>query len=175
MKRTSKIALCGIVTALAVVIMFFSYFPYFTYAVPAAAGLLMIILVIEINPKWAVLSYIASSILILLLAETEAKLMYVLFFGYYPILKERIERIRKPLIEYILKFAVFNAAVVAVYFLATKVFAIPFDEMGSLGKYLELILLIGGNVTFAVYDFAVSRLIITYMLRLHPKLKNLIK
>ncbi|HHW46286.1 MAG TPA: hypothetical protein GXX17_05175 [Clostridiales bacterium] len=175
MKRTSRIALCGIVAALAVVIMFLSYFPYFTYAVPAAAGILMIILVIEIDPKWAVLSFVASSILILLLAETEAKLMYVLFFGYYPILKERIERIRKPLIEYILKFAVFNVAMIAAYFLASKVFGIPFDDMGNFGKYLELVLLIGGNITFVIYDFAISRLVVTYMIRLHPKLKKLIK
>lgn len=175
MRRTSKVALCGIVAALSVLIMFLAYFPYFTYAVPAAAGLLMIILVIEINPKWAVLAFISSSILILLLAETEAKLMYVLFFGYYPILKERIERMNKPVIEYILKFSVFNIAVIAVYLISTKVFGIPFDEMGDFGQYLELVLLILANITFAIYDFATTRLIYTYMIRLHPRLKKLIK
>ena len=48
MKRnTGKIALCGVLSALSVAIMLFSYFPSMTYAVPAIAGLVFILLVVD--------------------------------------------------------------------------------------------------------------------------------
>ena len=84
------------------VFMLLSYFPYFTYAVPAITGLLTMMLVIEINVKWAFVAYIAASVLIFIFAEPESKLMYICLFGYYPIVKSLIERINKPVIEWVL-------------------------------------------------------------------------
>ena len=55
--------------------MLLSYFPYFTYAVPAITGLLTMMLVIEINAKWAFAAYIAASALVFIFAEPESKLM----------------------------------------------------------------------------------------------------
>ena len=86
MKQTAKITFCGIITALSVVFMLLSYFPYLTYAVPAVTGLLMMIIVIEINTRWAFAAYAAASVLVFIFAEPESKLMYICLFGYYPIL-----------------------------------------------------------------------------------------
>lgn len=174
-KNTGKVALCGVMSAFAVSIMLLSYFPALTYAIPAIAGVVFIILVIETDYKWALCAYAASSVLVLLLAEPEAKLMFVAFFGYYPIIKGCIERLRKPIIEIIIKFAVFNVAIVAAYLIIIYVFGIPMEELGELGKYSVWILLGMGNVTFLVYDFAVSRIVELYIRTLHKKLKKLIK
>ena len=52
MKNSKKITFSAIMAALATVIMLVSYFPYLTYAVPAIAGLCIMVVVIEINKKW---------------------------------------------------------------------------------------------------------------------------
>ena len=82
--------------------MLLSYFPYLTYAIPAVAGLFIMAVVIELDVKWAFLSYTSSAVLVFLFAEMESKLMYVFFLGYYPIVKALLERMRKPLIEWII-------------------------------------------------------------------------
>ena len=104
MKKTSKITFSAIMSAFAVVIMLISYFPYLTYAVPAVAGLAIMIVVIEINCKWAILSYISAAVLSFLFAESESKLLFIGFFGFYSIVKCIIEKINKPVIEWVIKF-----------------------------------------------------------------------
>lgn len=161
--------------ALSAAFMLLSYFPYFTYAVPAVSGLFIMIAVIEINRKWALLSYFASALPVLLLAEPESKLIYLCFFGYYPILKALLDGIGKPVLEWLLKIAVFNTAVIAVYACFAGAFGVSADDFGTLGKYGIPILLAFGNIVFVLYDIAVSRAASAYMIMLHPKLKKFLK
>ena len=155
--------------------MLLSYFPYFTYAVPAITGLLTMMLVIEINVKWAFAAYISASVLVFLFAEPESKLMYICLFGYYPILKALIERINKPIIEWILKLAVFNAAALLIYAVFAGIFGVSIDDFSTLGKYGAYIFLGFGNAVFILYDITVSRLSGTYMSVIHPKINRLLK
>ena len=157
------------------VFMLMSYFPYFTYAVPAITGLLTMMLVIEINVKWAFAAYIAASVLVFIFAEPESKLMYICLFGYYPIVKALIERINKPVIEWILKLAVFNVAAIMIYAVFAGMFGVSIDDFSTLGKYGAYIFLGFGNAVFVLYDITVSRLSGTYIYRIHPKVKKLLK
>lgn len=175
MKKTNKITLCAIMSALAVVIMLTSYFPYLTYAIPAIAGLCVMAVLIEIGAKWAFLTYISSSVLVFLFAEMESKFIYVFLFGYYPIIKYLIEKINKPFFEWIIKLAVCNGAVLLIYGVFSKVFAIPMDDFGEYMQYGVAVLLILANVVFVVYDIAVARMSSVYLNLLHPKLKKFLK
>ncbi len=132
------------------------------------------VLVIELNKKLALLSYIASSLLILLFAEPEAMLMYIGFLGYYPIIKALIEKIGRAVPEWIIKLLVFNTAVLLIYFIFAKAIGIPTEDYGILGKYGVYILLFLGNIVFAVYDFAISKMAIFYLNVIRPKIKNLL-
>ncbi|MFQ9846006.1 MAG: hypothetical protein ACLRXC_03500 [[Clostridium] leptum] len=122
MSKSGKIALGGLLTALGVVLMFLTgLIPIGTYALPAIAGVLLIVAVIEIGAKWAWMIYAAVAVLSLLFAaDKEAALLFVLFFGYYPVLKSFLERISNKVLSWISKFAVFNVAVVACFFLAVN-------------------------------------------------------
>ena len=157
------------------VFMLLSYFPYFTYAVPAITGLLTMMLVIEINVKWAFAAYISASLLVFIFAEPESKLMYICLFGYYPIVKALIERINKPVIEWILKLAVFNVAAIMIYAVFAGMFGVSIDDFSTLGKYGAYIFLGFGNAVFVLYDITVSRISGTYIYRIHPKVKKLLK
>ncbi len=175
MKNTVKIAFCALMAALSTAFMWLSYFPYFTYAVPAISGLVMLIVLIEIGDKWAWGTFAVTGILAFLFAEVEARLMFVLFLGYYPILKAYIERIKIRAVQYIIKFAVFNAAVFAVYGLLASVFGIYMADIESSGKLFLVGLLLLANVTFYLYDIVLVRVANLYLYRLHRKIAKMLK
>lgn len=175
MKNIKKITFSAILSALAAVVMLVSYFPYFTYAVPAVAGLCVMVAVIEIGCKWSFLTYLTSAFLAFLFAETESKLIYICFFGFYPIIKCLIEKLRKTVVEWILKFSVFNFCVVSLYFLFAEVLMLSFEDLGKFAEYGAVILLLLGNIVFVIYDIAISRIAVTYLNRLHPKIEKLLK
>ncbi len=130
---------------------------------------------IEIGALWGAATYAVSAPLVMLFGEIEASLLYVFLFGYYPVLKAVIERINKIWIEWTLKLLCFNAAVMAVYYVSSRVFMISFDDLGDFGKYGAVIFLLLCNAVFVLYDIAISRVSVLYMARLHPKIKKLIK
>lgn len=175
MKRTKSITLCGLMAALASLFMLTSYFPYLTYAIPAMAGLFIMVSVIELGVKWAVLTYFASAVIVFLLAEPEAKLLYILFFGYYPILKAVTERQKSRVLEYLIKFLIFNVAIILTYGVFAGIFGIQLDDFGYFGKYTMVILLAVANIVFVLYDKAVSQLAGFYMYRLHSIVKRILK
>lgn len=172
MKHTKKITFCAILSSLCTVIMLLSFFPYFTYAVPAFSSLVMMIILIELGAKWAFFSYLTSSFLIFLFAETESKILFILFFGFYPIMKALIEKINKTLIEWPLKLALFNTMVLLAYFVLTKLFMLPLDDFGDLQKYGTLILLVLANVVFVLYDIVISKMAVTYLQKFHSKVSK---
>ena len=86
MKQTGKITLCAMLAALAAATMLAAYFPYLTYGVPAIASIFVMIALIEAGKGYAALTYAASAVITILLAEPEAKLLFAWFLGFYPIL-----------------------------------------------------------------------------------------
>lgn len=165
MRKSSVTALGGMLAALSVVFMFMTgLIPFLTYAMPAVCGALLILLVIEANVKWALGVYAAVSVLSLLLApDKEAAMMYIAFFGYYPVMKSLFEKRCSKSVGWILKFLLFNVAIVLAYVVIIYVFNIPLDEMEEFGKMAVPILLGLGNIVFFVYDIALTRLISTYL------------
>lgn len=175
MKTTSKITFCAMMSALAVALMMLSYFPYFTYAVPAVAGLTGLVVLIEIGGKWPWFTYIVTAVLCSIFAEPEAKLMYLLLFGYYPILKSFIEKIPNRLVQYLLKFAIFNVSVVAVYFILTKILGMPIDDFGPLGKWGMIAFAVLANITFYYYDIVLVRVANLYLRKIHKNIRKTFK
>lgn len=178
MKRQStKVALCGIISSVSVVLMFMTgLVPFLTYTLPAVSGALLAIIVIEINKKWAAGAYIAISLLsLLIVADKEAAMFFVAFFGYYPIIKEVIENKLPKILEWVVKLLLFNVAAVAAYAVIIYVFGIPFDELEEYGKYSVLILLAMGNVIFVLYDYCMTSLITLYYQRWQKSFHNLFK
>lgn len=51
-----------------------------------------------------------------LAGDKEAVVYYIMFFGYYPIIKGAIEgKIKTRAVQFVLKYAVFNAAVIGAF------------------------------------------------------------
>ena len=155
---SSRVVLGGIVAALCIVIMFLTgVLPALYIAAPLAAGLLMIILVEEVSVGWAWLTYLAVSLLSLIVTfDKEAALMFILFFGYYPMLRIWIERLRSKSLKTACKFAVFNFFLVVDYIMTVYVLGLPtFDDTG---KVMYVILILAFNLVFYFYERILSRM-----------------
>ncbi len=170
MNRTIQVAFCGVIAALSTVVMLIAgIVPTASYALPALAGIFAMVIVIEMHVGWAFAVYaVTAALSALIVPDKEAVLLYVIFFGYYPILKALIERIKLKAVAYLIKFAVFNAAVIGAYFIALWLLSLPSDAFVIFGVSLPWVLLILANAVFLVYDFALSGLVLTYYRRLHP-------
>ena len=177
MSTASKTALGGMAVALSVVLMLPTAFEIFVYALSAIAGILTLFCVIELGRTWAFGVYAASSSIgLLLIPNKEAVVMYVAFFGYYAIVKAIFESKLPRVVEYLLKFLVFNLSVVAAYALLVQVFGMPLDQVLGLeedvvwSKYAVPIFLAMGNVVFILYDFCLTRVATAYIKVLQRKI-----
>lgn len=177
LNKSSKTALGGIIAAVSVVLMFLtSVIPTLTYAIPAAAGLLLLIMVIEIDKKWATVVYLSVSILsLLLIADKEAAVMYVAFFGYYPIIKQPIEKHLNKYLCWIVKMLIFNVSVIASYLLLIYVFNLDTDDFGDFTKTAIILMYLAFNVVFVLYDVALTRLITAYLYRWQKHFRKIFK
>ncbi len=173
--KTKKISYCGISAALVTAIMLVAHIPFLTYAIPCIASVIIMGVVIELGVKYALATYFTSLLPVFLFCEPESKLLYICLMGFYPVLKAVFEKIPSRILEYVLKFAVANAAFFAVYYVSTFVMNIPLDDMGEFGKYSALILLGAANVTFLLYDICIGKLSFSYMILIHPTVKKMLK
>ena len=175
MKNSKVIAYSGVATALSVVMLFLgSIFWVLGYTMPLVASLVMIILLDSISQKSALLTFVSTSIIsFILLNDKECVLLYVLFFGYYPLIRDKINEIKPKFLSYLLKFVSFNAAMVLTQILCVYVFGIPFDDM--LGKWGIVVFVICLNLVFAVFDKLYTLLLRLYRIKLKKKVEKYIK
>ena len=171
------------ITALSVVILIPSALEVFVYTLPAMAGMLTMFSVVELDKKWSAGIYAATSLIgLLLVANKEAVIYYVAFFGYYPILKAIFESKLPKAIEYILKFLVFNVSIILAGVVLVNIFGMPYaDLLGIDGestffsKYALPIMLGLGNLVFILYDIALTRLFTVYVLVWQKKFRKLFR
>ncbi len=171
------------ITALSVVILIPSAVQVFVYTLPALAGMLTMFAVVEIDKKWAIGSYVATSLIgLLFVANKEAVVYYVAFFGYYPVVKALLESKMPRVLEYILKFLIFNVAIVLSGVALVKVFGMPYNDLLGIDgesafftRYALPIMLGMGNVVFILYDVALTRLLTAYVLVWQKRFRKLFK
>jgi hypothetical protein len=155
-KISSKIALCGILTALSVISMMIAgLLGVLTYAAPMIAGGVMIIPQRQYGKGTAFTMFAAVSLLgMILIPDREMALIYLFLFGHYPILQPLLNGIvRKPL-RILLKAAVFNAGALLTVLLAKLLFAIPILDAENYLWLLAAGYLAAANICFFLYDRA---------------------
>ncbi|MCM1506861.1 MAG: hypothetical protein NC177_06955 [Ruminococcus flavefaciens] len=171
-----RVALGGIVSALCLTAMFFAgIMPMLYLLLPMIAGVLMMIIAVEVNTGWAWLTYISVGLLSLFITfDKEAALIFIMLFGHYPIIKFYIDRIKTNLLRRIIKFAIFNVCVVTYFFVTVYIFGLDqmleeFDEIGKYGGYVMLGLC---NVIFVLYDINLDACHHMYRTKLMPRFRR---
>ena len=176
MKNAARLALCGIITALSVVLLFFGGIAFvLAYIMPMLVGLFAIMIKRIFSTASAWMTYAATSVLsFILVADKECMLMYVMFFGFYPIIHDSLNKIKVTPLRAAVKFLIFNITVSAAQLLLFYVFGIPFLEDGE-GKWLIILFAILMNILFVMYDRLLITLTKLYEIKLEKKIKKFFK
>ncbi len=167
MKNTIKITVCGVISALTVVLMLGTNIPIMLYTVPALTGIMFLIPAVELNFKWSFLCFAITGILSFILpTEREALIMFIGFLGYYPTVKLLIERLKSRLLGSIIKFFTFNISVSACFWITFSLLGINIfqNERVPLGIMAAMVYIIG-NIAFIIYDFALTRILNAYFIK----------
>ena len=134
------------------------------------ASLFVVFAVIELGDKYAVLVFVVTAILSVLLIPTKtAPLVYLCFAGYYPILKAKFEARMPRFLSLLVKILFFNAMLALMMFLLLKVLLITVPSP----HYYWLLLLL--TPVFVLYDVSLSRLVTIYLYKLRDRFRFLHK
>ena len=156
--RSYAIALSGILSAICIVLMFCTGF------IPIGV--------------WALLCYAAVALLALLLTpDIESKLLFTGFFGYYPVIRDLLTKVKPAVLSFLLRFICFNVPVVAIYALLLNVLGMGqlIEDFAGFGQFAVLAFWLIGNFTFVCYDVCLSQLSYVYEKWLRRKVHRLIR
>ncbi len=183
-EKTKKLTMSAVLAAMGVVLLLIGAFvEVLDLSMAALASFFCIFAVIEMGKGYPWMIYAVTGILsVILMPQGLGGWFYILFFGYYPIVKEKLEKLFKPL-AWGLKFIVFNVAITVYalicYFLFFGELKLLLDEFSSLlggmevGAWLIIVVYVVLNVIFVVYDIALTQLISLYIIRLRKKFRFL--
>ncbi len=176
MKNATRLAVCGISSALSVVLLFIgSTASVLAYAIPMIVGLIMIMIKTTFGTSSAWITFASTSVLsFFLVADKECMLMYVLFFGYYSIIQPQINTIKTFPLRLFLKLLVFNSMLLLVQLILIYVFSIPFLEEGE-GRIIIFVFAFLMNLLFFIYDRLLTVLYSLYRLKIEKRIKNIFK
>ena len=164
--KTRTITLSALFSALCVVSLYIaSVLPTGQLGITALASLFVAAAVVETGLGSGVSVFIISSALSVLMVPVKtAPFLYVMFFGYYPVVKNLVERIGRVALQWLAKLIIFNASLTLAFFTLKELF-IAFTSR----SYGNALLYIAGNAVFILFDFGYSKVILFYMERIHKR------
>ena len=167
-KRTKYLTVSAMLCALGVILLSLgSVIEVLDITAAVFASLLCIYAVIEMGGVYPWLIWLVTSFLaLLLLPQKTPALFYALFAGFFPIVKEKLEKL--PRIPSLLLKLVFFHTCLAVGWGLLCLFA-PTEAILNWG-WMLLATYVLGLLSFLMYDYALSKLITFYLLRLRGRL-----
>ncbi len=167
-KKGRIVALGGILLALSLICLYAaSFVPGFEITLYTVSSVFIPIMMIESKGKGGWLLYIACSVMALLILPNKAAAVpYICFFGIYGILKCYIEKIQKPVVQLVLKFAVFTGIILVAY----HFFYSLFFGVITLKDAPPFILLIVSEIFFLCYDVILTGVINYYYRRFYGRI-----
>lgn len=175
-KKSSKtsvkqLTICSMLVALGVIFLGIgALLEVLDISMAVIASICVIIAVIEYGKGAPWMVYAAISLLSLLLIPNRLPaIFFALFFGFYPIIREKIER-KSKILRWILKEIIFNvcfAVIMVLYmllFFESTTIAIPLP-------WLIAATVILCEIVFILYDIALTRIIDFYIIKLRHRFK----
>ena len=156
--KSTRMALCGLLTALAVVCMVLSgAIGIGTYVGPVLAMVVLLPVLEEYGTKIAAVSYVAAAILALLLVpELELALVYAAL-GWYPLLRPLLDRIPGRPLRLLIKACLFTAVILLLYGVLLRAVGMTADLLDAAPLFNCMLLLLG-VFTLLITDLALARL-----------------
>ena len=163
--RSKRMATCALLCALGVVLSWIgSIADLLDLCTPFFAALLLVPIVIEYGRRYAWSVWVATALLCLILLPNKSPAVVYLAFGYYPILKAVLERLR-PALTLLLKLVLFVAVDLAIVFFSSALVGV--NE--TIPPYYNAVLCIGGLIVLWLVDLCLTRLITIYVVKYRPR------
>ena len=169
-RGAGRVALTGVLTALSLVFLWVS--------AVAPAGRLGLVAIAGVFPAGAVVSaglgagffcYGATGLLgLILLTAKGCAVLYLIFFGLWPMVKSLLERLPSRVAEWAGKLLVCNA-VLALCWFGLRTLFLPFLPPALEAGWMVFA---AGNVAFVIYDVGFSKLIAFYQARIDRALRG---
>lgn len=169
MRRSHEIAFCGVLAALGTVLLLLGgLVPGATYCAPMLGMLPLLPVLAEYGWRSALCVYGVTAVLALLMTPDKELAGVYLFLGYYPVLRPALDRLHSRLVRLICKLVIFNASILALYFLLLRVLGLDLLELefSEYSRPFLLALLGGGNLVFLLLDRALGQLTLLWRYRL---------
>ena len=168
--KTMRLTMCAMLAALGVVLLWLgSAVEVVDISMAVVASLLCVFAVIEYGGSAPWLVYGVTAVLsLLLLPQKTPALMYLVFFGYYPILKEKLEK-KPKWAAWIWKEVIFNLALAVLLVLSHFLLFTAASAGNMVFYYVALVGL--AELAFPLYDIALTRLISLYLFRLRKRFR----
>ena len=166
--QTRMLSLSAMFAAFTIVVLYLSYvFPNMKMTFYFLSSVFVMGVLVERRVMPAILVFVASSLLSLILLPVGYALPYILLFGHYGIGKFIIEEKLSTVPAFLVKLVYFDVFLAAVYFL---VFASGMLPLGSALEKLPIwaIALIAQPLFF-VYDFVFSKVTVFYVNHIRSK------
>ncbi len=165
-EKTKKLTLSAACAALGVLILTVgSLVEVLDLSAAALSGMIVIFATIELGRGWGWGVYFATGFLSLLLPVKLPAVFYILFCGWYPIAKERIEGKLGRGLGWIVKVVLFCLSFAAIGAVSLWVLNLPADTPTA-----AAILFLLSLGAFVLLDVAMTRLITFYLFRLRSRL-----
>lgn len=159
-----KIALCGVLGALAIVLLLLGGFvPFAVYCCPMLAMLLLVPLMEECSVSLCLCWYLGVSLLAFLLTPDKETAFVFAFLGWYPIARRSLGKWPK-LPRIVSKLLLFNLAVFAMYALMIFLFRMEAvaAEFRSAGLPVMMLFLVLANILFLVFDVLLGKMTVYF-------------
>ena len=172
-QKTMRIAFCGMMAALSVVVMLLGgLVPMFTYISPLIAALVVAVVLLEYGSTWAWLTWLATALISLMLGTDKEAAVFYLFFGYYPILKPVLDsRIPRRNLRLAAKAACFALTSGLMFLFLMLFFPVLAAEFKEMGLALSLVLILLMDLCLLVYDYGLPGNLRIYEKRIRPYLR----
>ena len=184
-KKVKNLTLGAVLSALGVAIIAMGgVIEVMDLSVAAIASFICVFAVLEMGGIYPWLIFAVTGILSVIIIPTNlGGWCYILFFGFFPIIKEKVERLGR-VVSWVVKMAIGNAAFAILLFgVGTVVYGtgLSFVELVNkvfetdLGTFMVVVVILLVELLFVLYDIALTRLISFYLKRLRPRFKFLNK
>ena len=169
-EQSRKVALCGVLCGLAVVVLLLGgLFSLTVYCAPLLAMAVLLPVLEEYGPGTAGAAYGAVAILALLLVpDRETALVYV-FFGWYPLLRPRIAALPSLPVRLVCRLGVCGLSMFLLYGVTIRLLGLTAvtEELG--GGWLTAALAVMGCAVFLLLDLALGRLTVLWRRKLRRR------
>lgn len=169
-QSADQVALVGMLTALSLAFLYLSSIsPTARLGITAIAGVFPAGAVVSVGVRAGFFCYGATGILgILLLPGKGSAVLYLLFFGLWPMLKSLLEQLPNRILEWVCKLAICNS-ILAILWFGLRELLLPFLPAALSESWM---IFAGGSIAFVIYDVGFSKLIGLYIARVDRVLRK---